>query len=33
VRSHGIERIDQVALAILEPNGSISIIPREAGKA
>jgi uncharacterized membrane protein YcaP (DUF421 family) len=33
VRARGIERIDQVALAVLETNGSISVIPREAGKA
>lgn len=29
VRSHGIERVDQVALAVLETDGSISVIPME----
>jgi uncharacterized membrane protein YcaP (DUF421 family) len=29
VRAHGIERIDQVALAVLETDGSISVIPME----
>jgi uncharacterized membrane protein YcaP (DUF421 family) len=28
VRAQGIERIDEVALAVLETNGSISVIPR-----
>lgn len=29
VRAHGIERVDQVALAVLETDGSISVIPME----
>ena len=29
VRQHGLERIDQVALAVLETDGSISVIPRQ----
>jgi uncharacterized membrane protein YcaP (DUF421 family) len=29
VRAHGLERVDQVALAVLETNGSISVIPTE----
>jgi uncharacterized membrane protein YcaP (DUF421 family) len=29
VRAHGLERVDQVALAVLETNGSISVIPGE----
>jgi uncharacterized membrane protein YcaP (DUF421 family) len=29
VRAHGIERVDQVALAVLETDGSISVIPMD----
>jgi uncharacterized membrane protein YcaP (DUF421 family) len=28
VRAHGVERIDEVAIAVLETNGSISVIPK-----
>lgn len=31
-REHGIASLDDVSAAILEPDGSISIIPREKGK-
>jgi uncharacterized membrane protein YcaP (DUF421 family) len=27
MRSHGVDRLDQVRLAVLEPNGEISIVP------
>jgi len=30
VRAHGLERVDQVALAVLETDGSISVIPHSA---
>jgi uncharacterized membrane protein YcaP (DUF421 family) len=29
VRAHGVERVDEVALAVLETDGSISVIPME----
>lgn len=29
MREHGVERLDQVRKAVLEPDGSISIVPRE----
>lgn len=29
LREHGIAAVDQVALAVLEPDGSISVVPRE----
>jgi uncharacterized membrane protein YcaP (DUF421 family) len=29
IRAQGLERVDQVALAVLETNGMISVIPRE----
>lgn len=31
LREHGIESVDGVKLAVLEPDGSISVVPREAG--
>ena len=31
LRNHGVERMDQVALAVLETNGSISVVPRGGG--
>jgi uncharacterized membrane protein YcaP (DUF421 family) len=32
IHSHGLERIEDVHLAIAEPNGTISVIPRDGGK-
>lgn len=32
LREHGIAAVDQVALAVLEPDGSISVVPREGGR-
>ncbi|HEV8282376.1 MAG TPA: YetF domain-containing protein, partial [Candidatus Limnocylindrales bacterium] len=32
IRAQGLERVDQVALAVLETNGMISVIPRERDK-
>lgn len=29
LREHGISSVDEVALAVLEPDGSISVVPRE----
>jgi uncharacterized membrane protein YcaP (DUF421 family) len=31
LRAHGIARVDEVALAVLETDGTISIVPREGG--
>jgi uncharacterized membrane protein YcaP (DUF421 family) len=30
MREHGIDSIDSVKLAVLETNGSISVVPRDA---
>ena len=30
LREHGIASVDEVALAVLEPDGSISVVPRQA---
>jgi uncharacterized membrane protein YcaP (DUF421 family) len=32
LREHGIASVDEVALAVLEPDGSISIVPRNGGR-
>lgn len=31
LREHGLERLDQAAMCVLEPDGSISVVPKEAG--
>jgi uncharacterized membrane protein YcaP (DUF421 family) len=32
LRRHGLERVDQVRRAVVETNGEITIVPRDAGK-